>query len=88
MNIFQSSFLIGLSNFRLHYGHQKRIQFLLSNFFIIIIYLLTYFYSATGQDRSPVLDMYQILNLTKRLDAVELSIEKFATILESVTRGE
>lgn len=30
--------------------------------------------------------MYQILNLTKRLDAMEVSIEKFATMLETVTR--
>lgn len=32
--------------------------------------------------------MYQILNLTKRLDAVEMTVERFATMLEAVTRGK
>lgn len=42
---------------------------------------------ATGEDKSsPVLDMFQILNLTKRLDAAETGINKLASMIEDLAR--
>lgn len=42
---------------------------------------------SDDKEKKPLLDIYQIMNLTKRLDAIERSVEKFATMLETVTRG-
>ncbi|XP_056648707.1 rho-associated protein kinase 1-like [Diorhabda sublineata] len=45
-------------------------------------------YEAIKQEgSSPVLDMFQILNLQKRMDAVDLSIEKLASMLETAAKG-
>lgn len=38
------------------------------------------------EDKSPLVDMFQILSLTKRLDGVELSLGKLASMMEDLAR--
>lgn len=40
---------------------------------------------AKKSDSSPVLDMFQILNLTKRMDATDITLEKLFSMVEELT---
>ncbi|XP_072392147.1 uncharacterized protein [Diabrotica undecimpunctata] len=40
------------------------------------------------QEGTPILDMFQILNLQKRMDAVDESIEKLASMLEGAAKSQ
>ncbi|KAG5881849.1 hypothetical protein JTB14_017907 [Gonioctena quinquepunctata] len=42
--------------------------------------------ASDSSEKTPVLDMYQILSLRKRMDAVDESIEKLASMMETVAR--
>lgn len=45
------------------------------------------FHRAAGVDKSnPLLDMFQILNLTKRVDGAEEGISKLASMIEDLAR--
>lgn len=44
-------------------------------------------YRDSGIDKtSPVLDMFQILNLTKRVDGTEMGINKLASMIEDLAK--
>lgn len=41
---------------------------------------------SAEDDRSPLVDMFQILSLTKRIDGVETAISKLASMMEDIAR--
>lgn len=39
------------------------------------------------EDKSPLVDMFQILSLTKRIDGVEMGISKLASMMEDLAKA-
>lgn len=52
---------------------------------LVIKKTLNRFFRA-GDKSSPVLDMFQILNLTKRVDGTETGLNKLASMVEDLAR--
>lgn len=44
--------------------------------------------SSKDGGTSPILDMFQILTLVKRLDATEVAINKMASMIEDLAKGQ
>ena len=52
-----------------------------------LLYFIIICRNIGGDKPSPVLDMFQILNLNKRVDAAEQGMEKIASLVEETVRN-